>query len=193
MFNIGEKIVYGKSGVCTVLDICKMKDPFGYDYLDGDFYKLQPVYDNQNVIFISTNNEKVMMRKVMSKEKAEEIIQNLENYEPVFPKDEKERRAVVRETLNSEDMTKWIQLLNGLYLEKIRRNRYKKTLRYKDEKIYNFLESFIFGELATALDISRSEVFGYLEKKIDKLKEIKKRQIREAKAKKEAETEGQAV
>lgn len=174
MFKIGDKVVYGKAGVCTVLDICKMPSPFGLDDdMNGDFYKLQPLYDKQNIIYISTNNEKIMMREVMSPEKADYLINNIDKYPPVYPKDERERRNFIKETLNCDDMSKWVELMNGLYREKQRRRRFRKTLRYKDEKIYNFLEDFIFGELAVSLGISKAQVFDYIEDKVSKLGKTK--------------------
>jgi RNA polymerase-interacting CarD/CdnL/TRCF family regulator len=162
MYNIGDKVVYGKAGVCTVLDICEM--PYGIEGMDGLCYKLQPLYDEQNTIFIPTSKEKSTMRDLITKDKADYVIKHMNNYPALFPKDEKERRSLIKETLDSDDMSKWVQLLKGLYNEKLRRNHYKKDLKYNDEKTFNFLENFIFGELSASLGVTKSEVFEYIRK-----------------------------
>lgn len=163
MFEIGDKIVYGKSGVCTVIDICEAN--FG---IDGLCYKLKPYNDSQNVIYISVDNEKVLMRKVISSDKAYEIIDNIDNYPAVFPKNDKERTQLIHQVLSTNDMSQWLGLLKGLYFEKERRLKNKRNLKYKDEKVYSFLENFIFGELAVALDTTKDQVFQYISTKVSK-------------------------
>lgn len=160
MFDIGEKIIYGKTGVCEVVDICE--DKFG---IEGKSYKLQSADDPQNIIYVSVNNEKVTMRKIISAEKAKSVIESLESYQPVYPKDDKVRAEYIHQTITSDNMKQWIQLLKGLYLEKENRIRKNKSLKFRDEKAYTFLENFIFGELAAALGTSREDVFKYIDER----------------------------
>lgn len=164
MFEIGDKIVYSKSGVCEITDICD--GPYG---LEGLCYKMKPYDDeeDQSTIYIQVDNDRVFMRKVMSNEKAKEILDNLNNYPAVFPRNEKERTELIRETLQSDDMTIWIQLLKGLCQEKRKRLRLKKDLKYRDERIFKFLENLIFGELSIALDVPKEKVFDYVVKEFD--------------------------
>jgi RNA polymerase-interacting CarD/CdnL/TRCF family regulator len=65
-------------------------------------------------------------------------------------------------------MSQWLGLLKGLYFEKERRLKNKRNLKYKDEKVYSFLENFIFGELAVALDTTKDQVFQYISTKVSK-------------------------
>ena len=179
MYKKGDIIVYGKSGVCIVDDICEVE--FG---IEGLCYKLRPYDDQQNAIYVSVDNDKIMMRNVISAEKAREIIDQMGECPAIFPKNDKERAELVKETLNSDDMSKWMQLLKGLYIEREKRMRMRKSLKYKDEKVFNFLENFIMGELSVALDIPKYKIYDMI---AEKIKEYEKRMRAERRAERLAE------
>lgn len=183
MYKKGDVIVYGKSGVCIVDDICEVE--FG---IEGLCYKLRPYDDQQNAIYVSVDNDKIMMRDVISAEKARDIINQMGECPAIFPKNDKERAELVKETLNSEDMSKWMQLLKGLYIEREKRLRMRKSLKYKDEKVFNFLENFIMGELSVALDIPKYKIYDMI---AEKIKEYEKRMRAERRAERLAEKAAQ--
>lgn len=183
MYKKGDIIVYGKSGVCIVDDICEVE--FG---IEGLCYKLRPYDDQQNAIYVSVDNDKIMMRNVISAEKAREIIDQMGECPAIFPKNDKERAELVKETLNSDDMSKWMQLLKGLYIEREKRMRVRKSLKYKDEKVFNFLENFIMGELSVALDIPKYKIYDMI---AEKIKEYEKRMRAERRAERLAEKAAQ--
>ncbi|MCI5910278.1 MAG: CarD family transcriptional regulator [Oscillospiraceae bacterium] len=183
MYKKGDIIVYGKSGVCIVDDICEVE--FG---IEGLCYKLRPYDDQQNAIYVSVDNDKIMMRNVISAEKAREIIDQMGECPAIFPKNDKERAELVKETLNSDDMSKWMQLLKGLYIEREKRMRMRKSLKYKDEKVFNFLENFIMGELSVALDIPKYKIYDMI---AEKIKEYEKRMRAERRAERLAEKAAQ--
>lgn len=183
MYKKGDIIVYGKSGVCIVDDICEVE--FG---IEGLCYKLRPYDDQQNSIYVSVDNDKIMMRNVISAEKAREIIDQMGECPAIFPKNDKERAELVKETLNSDDMSKWMQLLKGLYIEREKRMRMRKSLKYKDEKVFNFLENFIMGELSVALDIPKYKIYDMI---AEKIKEYEKRMRAERRAERLAEKAAQ--
>ncbi len=183
MYKKGDVIVYGKSGVCIVDDICEVE--FG---IEGLCYKLRPYDDQQNAIYVSVDNDKIMMRDVISAEKARDIIDQMGECPAIFPKNDKERAELVKETLNSEDMSKWMQLLKGLYIEREKRLRMRKSLKYKDEKVFNFLENFIMGELSVALDIPKYKIYDMI---AEKIKEYEKRMRAERRAERLAEKAAQ--
>ena len=183
MYKKGDVIVYGKSGVCIVDDICEVE--FG---IEGLCYKLRPYDDQQNAIYVSVDNDKIMMRDVISAEKARDIIDQMGECPAIFPKNDKERAELVKETLNSEDMSKWMQLLKGLYIEREKRLRIRKSLKYKDEKVFNFLENFIMGELSVALDIPKYKIYDMI---AEKIKEYEKRIRAERRAERLAEKAAQ--
>ena len=76
MYEVGDLIVYGRTGICEVTEITTLKmDGVPKDKL---YYILRPVREKHGKVFTPVDNEKIVMRKVISKEEAEEIKTKLE-------------------------------------------------------------------------------------------------------------------
>ena len=75
MFEIGEYIIYGNTGVCKVGEVTKMAAPG----TDGDrlYYALEPVYDKGCRLFTPVDNQKVKMRPILTKEEADALIKQM--------------------------------------------------------------------------------------------------------------------
>ena len=70
MFEIGDLIVYGTNGVCRVDGMSRSPYDAGDD---REYYVLKPLYDQANsVIYTPVTNENVVMRPLLSREKAGE-------------------------------------------------------------------------------------------------------------------------
>ncbi|HBN86196.1 MAG TPA: CarD family transcriptional regulator, partial [Clostridiales bacterium] len=74
MYQVGDLIIYGNTGVCKVMEITTRA-------LDGKhkeqlFYVLEPLYQNCT-ISAPVNSTKVFMRPVISKKEAERLIDNI--------------------------------------------------------------------------------------------------------------------
>lgn len=67
MFEIGEYVVYGMNGVCRVEEIGTM-DLGGIDS-DKLYYTLLPIYTKGSRVFTPVDNQKVIMRAIISKKK----------------------------------------------------------------------------------------------------------------------------
>lgn len=70
MFEKGEYIIYGSNGVCEVQDYMNAAG-------EGDnriYYVLAPMRSKGSTIFSPVDNQKVFMRKVMTKEEARELL-----------------------------------------------------------------------------------------------------------------------
>lgn len=88
MFKINDYIMYGLTGVCKVTDIVKIKNR---DRDEKDYYVLNSVYCNDTIIKIPVDNQKVMMRPLISKEEVMSLIRDIPNREITWINDERER------------------------------------------------------------------------------------------------------
>ena len=64
MFKVDDYIMYGITGVCKVIDITNEK------FINGekrDYYVLSPIQNNNTIIKIPLDNNKIPMRKIISK------------------------------------------------------------------------------------------------------------------------------
>ena len=85
MFEIGEYIIYGNTGVCKVGEVTKMKAPGTKD--DKLYYSLEPVYDKGCRLFTPVDNEKVKMRPVLTREEADALIEHIQEIDTLWVKD----------------------------------------------------------------------------------------------------------
>ena len=77
-FKAGDYMMYGTVGVCQVKEISRlsfMRDKKLY-------YTLVPVFDRGSMIYIPVDNQKVVMRPVISREEAEVFIEQLPKFMP---------------------------------------------------------------------------------------------------------------
>ena len=87
MFEIGEYIVYGVKGVCRIEDITHIDiSGAGKDRL---YYVLAPVGDGSGRIYAPTDNQKITMRKVISREEADQLIEDMPKIEQLWVPDDR--------------------------------------------------------------------------------------------------------
>ena len=86
MFEVGEFVVYGSKGVCRIVDISHI-DISGADK-DRLYYVLSPIGDKNAKIYAPTDNLKITMRKVISKEEADKLILELPEIELLWVPDD---------------------------------------------------------------------------------------------------------
>ena len=69
MYEVGDLIVYGRTGICEVTEITTLK--MNGVPKDKLYYILRPVREKHGKVFTPVDNEKIVMRKVISKEEAD--------------------------------------------------------------------------------------------------------------------------
>lgn len=115
MFKINDYIVYGSTGVCQIIDISKEKN------LSSDeiqYYVLQPVYSNKMIIKIPVNNQKVLMRQIVTKDDVSSLIADMPEKEAIWINDDKERTENFKAALRTGKSEEWIKIIKTIYLEK---------------------------------------------------------------------------
>ena len=97
MYEVGDLIVYGRTGICEVTEITTLKmDGVPKDKL---YYILRPVREKHGKVFTPVDNEKIVMRKVISKEEAEELIREIPQIEGLWIGSEKQREEKYKECI----------------------------------------------------------------------------------------------
>ena len=68
MLTVGQTVVYGTQGVCTVKEISMLK----LGKTKGEYYALSPIDDPGSTVYVPTANEKLMskLRPVLTGEEA---------------------------------------------------------------------------------------------------------------------------
>jgi RNA polymerase-interacting CarD/CdnL/TRCF family regulator len=99
MFEIGDFLMYGKTGVCQLKGISKEAV---LDKKEVAYYVLQPVFKNCSAVLkVPVGNEKVNIRPVASKDQMLAYMEEIASSEPVWNDNDRSRFAEYNESLSS--------------------------------------------------------------------------------------------
>ncbi len=163
LFKIGDKIVYGETGVCLVSDICEKEFIKKQKKL---YYILKPVLSSGNVIYAPVNECKIPMRNIISKETAEELISSIPDILENSPEIDEQTFLDYKSEIVTHSPQKLVELTARIYNKKKIAQSLKKRLNAVDEKYMKIAENLLFGELAVVLEIELDDVPKYIESKI---------------------------
>ncbi len=153
MFNKGDKVFYGQTGVCVVEDISEKVLTKNIKRL---YYTLRPLYQHNNIIYAPALSDKVFIRAIISKNEVQRLIESVpELYKRALDTQNEEDYRAALESHSCEEL---LELAVKIYSKKQDAKRNKKKLGFVDEKYLKRAEELLFGELAAALDISLDEV-----------------------------------
>ena len=153
LFNKGDKVFYGQTGVCVVEDVSEKILTKNIKKL---YYTLRPIYQHNNIIYAPALSDKVFIRKIISKAEAQRLIKSVpELLNKVLDGQTEEDYKAALESHSSEEL---LELAVRIYAKKQAAKRIKKKPGFVDEKYLKRAEELLFGELAAALDIPFEEV-----------------------------------
>lgn len=165
MFEIGEYVVYGNKGVCKINKIGPIDIP-GMSK-DRQYYTMSQVYTRGSTIFTPVDNDKAVLRKVLSPQEAKELIDEAAGMNPVWIQNDKEREQKFTETLRSADTRSLFEMIISLYHRKERRLADGKKATSTDERYFHAAEDILYGELGVSLGIGKDEVKDFILKEFE--------------------------
>ena len=161
MYKIGDLIVY-KRDVCRVLEY---KEKY---FKDKDYYSLNPIYDNSLKIDVPIDS--TLLRNVMSKEKAEDIINSIPSID-IIDVNDKMMENEYKRLINEGGYEGLVSVIKTTYLRNNDRLNSKRKISEKDENYFNTAEKILYGELAVALDMSIEDIKDYVIKRVNEIEE----------------------
>ena len=161
MYAVGDKIIYGGTGVCTVVEICTRK--FSRTEPDKQYYKLRPVYGTETIY--APLDTPAFMRPVMTRSEAEALVARIPQIEEQVCTSTSVTmlRQQYEEFFRDHNCESYIRLVKGIYMK----GQKSKKLGQTDQRYMKRAEDMLYGELAAALDITPAEVPNYLKKVIE--------------------------
>ena len=157
MYSVGNRIVYGNSGVCEVRDI--IPAPFGKPDDGRLFYVLAPIYDTSNMmIYTPVDCDTVVIRELISADEAKALLDSIPRIEPLNIPVEKLRRETYREAVQKTDLYEYVSVIKTV---EIRRSEFKKSRRRlpdMDSDAEHTARNCLYGEVAAVLGMEREAV-----------------------------------
>lgn len=166
MFQAGELVVYGATGVCRVEEIVGLDQP-GRDK-GREYYLLKPLWQD-GVIYAPVGSGKVPMRPVMSREEAEALIDRMPGIQAASC------RAGTAQALAQQYQSAvrdgghqaLVEMMKAIHHKRGQAELKNRRLGMIDERYMKQAERMLYGELATALEIPFDEVEPYIASRID--------------------------
>jgi len=155
MFSVGEKIIYGENGVCTVEKIGSLPmDGAG----DKVYYHLSPMIGSGTCF--APIDSAAYMRPVMTRSEAEAFIATIPDIAPAICSDTRFNHvdAYYKELFKLHSCEALVSVIKGLYS----RMADRKTKSSRAEATMKRAKDILHGELAVALGIDISEVESYI-------------------------------
>lgn len=160
MYQIGDLIVYGGTGVCRVEAVDTPKPRPGE--AARQYYLLKPLYQDGTIrIPVDT---KVFMRPVISREEAEKLIDAIPGMSAEVHHDRNftQLAAHYQEALGSHSCSDLIELVMSIYAKKQYVESRKRKFGQVDARFMKRAENLLYGEFSVALGIPFDDVQGYI-------------------------------
>ncbi|OUQ17838.1 CarD family transcriptional regulator [Lachnoclostridium sp. An14] len=169
MFQAGDVIVCGTHGVCRVECVGPL-DGGGISRSGVEkgriYYTLVPVYEKESVVFTPVDNQKIVIRPVLSREKALDLIDGMPTAEMLTITDEKRRETEYREALYACQAEALVKVLKTIYARRRTRLARGKKATDADSRYMKLAEDCLYGELAVSLGLERDQVRGFIRDRI---------------------------
>ena len=154
MYQIGELVQYGTSGVCKVEEIVQ-----GVPGLQKDIqcYLLIPVNGRDGKIYSPVDSGKVKMRRILSSEEVKELMGKVPQMEELTILNEKQCESIYKEELYSVDCYRWLGLLKTLYARKAARLSAGKKVTATDERYLKSVEDRLKEEFSIVIGTEETQ------------------------------------
>ena len=160
MFSVGDKIVYGENGVCTVAKVAPLEHT---GTSPGKlFYHLEPLIGSG--VYYTPVDSGAFMRPVISREEAEALIDAMPGIAPAICRDNRFNHvdAFYKELFRQHSCEALVAIVKGLR----ERMNEKKTRSSRAESTMKRARDMLNGELSIALEMDISEVEPYIQGRI---------------------------
>ena len=164
MFQIGERVVYGFHGVCTVVEM----EERVVDRKKAIFMVLEPPGQHSGRFYIPTHNAAAMskVKRMLTPEEMDAMI--LSDAVRIFEwiPEEKRRKILYRELISSGDRERLMQMLRAVYLYKDQLASEGKRCHLCDDNFIRDTERLLIGEISTVMHLEEEAAKAYIRTKL---------------------------
>lgn len=153
MYQIGERVICGNKGVCSVEQITTLNIP-GVDK-GRRYYILKPLYMTSSTVYIPVDNADNVMRRALEREEVEKLIEKLPALEPIPIANEKFLEQEYKNYLRTDRCEEWIRIVKTVLERQKKRLIQGRKLTSVDSRYYKTALDYLCGEFASALEMDK--------------------------------------
>ena len=157
MFQVGDAVSYGTSGVCTIVE----KKNVTLAGRPCECYILKPVYDSSMKICVPCGSQ-VLVDRMRALPSREEILELLHEPAPEHESDPDVRKESYRRTLQSGVRHALLRMIRDLYAERRHRHALGKQLSSYEDGALREAQNILHSEVAYTMGIDPQDVPGFI-------------------------------
>lgn len=162
MYKIGDYVVYKR-------EVCKISGIVNNYFSSGKQYYIMHQIDDESLsINVPPDNKLGLLRNVISKEEAEELINKIYHISPIEVND-KMIDNEYRNLMNSMQLEDLIKIIKTTYLRNDERIKNGKKAGDKDNNYFKKAEKILYNELSVSLNMSYEEVKKYVFDRVENM------------------------
>lgn len=154
MFETGEYVVYGRTGICQVTGVTTMR----VDGSSGEklYYVLRPGGETDGKIFTPVEGGKQVLRGIITREEAERLIDEIPSIETLSIENEKFREDSYKKCIRTCECRDLLRIIKTIYVRKQARLSHGKKTTATDERYLKLAEDHLYSEFSMLLDIPKN-------------------------------------
>ena len=165
MYEIGEMVLYGIHGICTITGIERLR--FGKDR--ANYYVLEPREQPGSKFYVPVANEAAVakLRSLLSREELLALLhsEDVRHY-PWIP-DENQRKLRFRELINSGDRAQLMGMIGALHRHRREQLAAGRKFHQFDENFLNDAQKLLNAEFALVFDLEPAAVSSFILRELE--------------------------
>ena len=167
MFDVGDYVVYGSNGVCSIREV-RQEDFLGEK---KPYYILSPVDEIGLTIYVPVDVPELVsqMRPLLTLQEVGALIDSIPTLnDGDWIVDNRARAEQFSQILKAGDRAAMLEMLRTIYRRREKQAAIGKKLYLSDEHAFEKAERLLYGEFAVVLQIRPEEVTEYIRRRLSK-------------------------
>ena len=165
MFQVGDRVLYGIHGVCSILGT-EMKS---VDRKKVEYFVLEPVEHPGARFYVPTGNPTALnkLKHILTAQQLEQLLISDESKADCWIQDENLRKQRYRELINGGDRAALISMVRTLHAHKQAQIAAGRKFHLSDENFLRDAEKVLNAEFSLVLNIPAGQVAEYIIHKME--------------------------
>ena len=156
MLNIGECVIYGSHGLCSVRDV--LVPSFIERGKEKEYYQMISAVDTGSILYVPVEGAEGKVRDALSADEAEDLIDEIEFTPELDLPEGKKAEPDIMDVIKRNVADEMMSLVKSLRRIKAVRESEGKKFASRNEKYLNIAEKLLYTELAFSLKTEKDEI-----------------------------------
>lgn len=165
MYKIGQRVLYGIHGVCTVTGTERMR----FGAVQENYYILEPQEQTGSKFYVPLENEAAVakLRPLLGREELLTLLHSDEVRNYPWIDDESQRKLCFRELINSGDRARLMGMIGALHRHKRAQLAAGRKFHQSDENFMNDAQKLLNAEFALVFGLEPKAVNAFILKELE--------------------------